>query len=93
MTKDETKKADAEKEYPTSAPPTWVAVATVITMLAVFIPNFPTLEQIDEIATVETFTARVFPEYLSIEDLAYARFAAMGLVLGVTIYSVFLQKG
>ena len=93
MVDDDSNKKETKGEVLSSAWPPLHTQILVGMFAAFFVARFPSLESIDEVATVETFTARVFPEYLSIEDLAYARFAAMGLVLGVTIYSVFLQKG
>uniref|UniRef100_A0A7S2YHD4 Uncharacterized protein n=1 Tax=Entomoneis paludosa TaxID=265537 RepID=A0A7S2YHD4_9STRA len=77
---------DGEKKVLTSAPPPWHSVLLMVTFGAVFIYLMPSLEKLDEAATVETFTRVLFPEYLDLYTMAYIR-----LFVGLTIWWVTIQ--
>ena len=69
----------------TSAPPPWHSIAIYFMLLALWTSLLPTWEALDELATMETFTHRVFPELLSIKALAYIRLSLAAIVWVTTI--------
>ena len=93
MTTTKTSPSSATMTPPLSAPPPWQAVATLVAITAVFVHCFPTLEEIDRYATMDTFTNRVFPQYLSLQGLAIVRTLFALLVFGHSFHSVFLFSG
>ena len=58
-----------------SAPPPWHSVLVLLTVISISLYLFPTFQSLDETATLETFTSRVFPELLTLRQLAYIRLA------------------
>jgi hypothetical protein len=76
---------EVKKNDVTSAPPPLPAVATVAGCLGLCAWNFPSLESIDNVATPELFTRRVFPSLLSLEGLILIRFAYFLVIATVTI--------
>lgn len=64
----------------------------VASLAAVFLWTFPSLESIDEVATVETFTHVLFPEYLSVQSLAYIRLALAMVPFSTTIYQILFHE-
>jgi hypothetical protein len=77
----------------TSAPPPLLIVALVGLFVAVFVTFFPSLENIDEYATVETFTNRVFPSLLSLKALAWIRLDIAAFCLFVSYRGSFIDPG
>lgn len=57
------------------APPPLPIVALVGLFIAVFCSTFPSMEVIDQDATMETFTTRVFPSLISLKALGWIRCA------------------
>jgi hypothetical protein len=85
--------SDKDKVYAMNAPPPIHSIVTMLGMLAFFVPCLPTLDAIDEVATVDTFTHRVFPDLVSLELLVYTRAAFALLVLAITTYSMIPGNG
>jgi hypothetical protein len=73
------------------APPPWHAVALLGVFIACFASIFPSFESIDEVATIETFTHRIFPELISLRTLGFIRLA-MALLIWHTSYSVIFRS-
>lgn len=55
------------------APPPLHAQALVAGFVAFFVYTFPSLESVDEIATQDTFSKVLYPEYMTVATVAYAR--------------------
>jgi len=91
------KKEDDEKKSTTtilqSAPPPWHAVASWVLICSISIACLPSSELLDQVATPETFTNRVYPDYVSIETLVYTRLAIVIMMIAVTLYSIFFRSG
>lgn len=66
--------------------PPWQAGFFVGTLLALSIVTLPT--DLDDLATVETFTTRIFPELLSLSALAIIRLGIASTIWMLTIYMV-----
>jgi hypothetical protein len=77
----------------TTAPPPWHTVAVLGIMTLIFITSFPSWQDVDQAATIETFTHRVFPQYMSLGALAYTRLLCCLLIWGTTIECVFFGDG
>lgn len=90
---DETVATQEEVIVVTSAPPPVPIVALVGLFIAVFTATFPSLENIDEIATVDTFTSRVFPSLLSMKALAWIRLAIAAFCFLVSFRGTFIDPG
>lgn len=70
--------------------PPWQASFFVGALLAI---SFLTLPQnLDELATVETFTQRIFPEFLSLPALAIIRLGIASTIWMVTIFMIFIDS-
>uniref|UniRef100_A0A7S3L2B7 Uncharacterized protein n=1 Tax=Amphora coffeiformis TaxID=265554 RepID=A0A7S3L2B7_9STRA len=65
--------ASSSKPLLTSAPPPWHAIATLGVIMSVFAYSLPTWEDIDQVATVDTFTTVLFPDFMNAQALAYIR--------------------
>jgi hypothetical protein len=76
-----------------SAPPPWHAVALVVTCIGVFVYRLPSWTSIDEAATVETFTRRLFPELISIQQLALVRILFAALIWGTSLQTACISNG
>ena len=63
----------APEEILTSAPPPWHTVSCIVLFLAIFLQKLPTYAKLDEVAHIDTFSARLFPDHLSIRQLAWIR--------------------
>lgn len=74
-----------------SAFPPWHASALVGALLAVSIATLP--QDLDDLAQVETFTRRVFPDLISLPVLAAIRLTKATSCWFVTIYMIFLSPG
>lgn len=74
----------SKKELPvaTGIPP-WHAQAFIGTLLAVSAKSFPSFESLDEVASVDAFTSRIFPEVLSLKTIA-----ALRLIIAASIWAV-----
>jgi hypothetical protein len=73
-----------QQEIATGTPP-WHAQFFVGTALAISVKNFPSLESLNHVATLDTFTNRVFPEYMSLKTLGLIR-----LCIAISIWIVTL---
>jgi hypothetical protein len=74
-----------------SAPPPWHSVALVVAQFSFFLKIAPSLTSLDEIATLETLTHRIFPDIITIRTLGCLR-AIMAVVIWATsIYTVMLD--
>lgn len=69
------------------APPPAHAVLVVAAMIAVFVSTIPSLESIDEHATVEAFTTTHF-EWVSTASLAYSRFTFALFGFATTVFVI-----
>ena len=76
-----------------SAPPPLHSVALLISFTVIFVALLPSLESLDQYATVDVFTHRVFPDRLSLTGLAYIRLIFALFIFGVSIHTVFIGKG
>mmetsp|Transcript_2380 Transcript_2380/g.6671 ORF Transcript_2380/g.6671 Transcript_2380/m.6671 type:complete len:324 (-) Transcript_2380:2293-3264(-) len=63
----------------TIAPPPWHSIVVFVCMTALFLYWMPSLETLDEVARVETFTHRLFPDLLSLKHLGYLRLVFAGI--------------
>lgn len=89
------RKADGAKKTKklASGVPPWHAIAFIVATFNVCFLKFPSLEALDEVATIETFTKRSFPSLLSVQALAFTRlFIALTIWL-TTFYMVFIMQG
>lgn len=85
--------SDKEKMILKSAPPPAHSIAVVVAMTTVFVSLFPSMESVDRVATVETFTHRVFPDLMTVEQMAYIRLAIAGVIWATSFQTVFLSPG
>lgn len=74
------------QEILSSAPPPWHAVGFIVLCFAILFPTLPTRSKLDEVAHLETFSARLFPQYMSIQQLAWIRAILAGAVWMTTIF-------
>ena len=81
-----------KKEVLSSAWPPFHTQILIGIFIACFVSTFPSLESIDEVATVETFTRVLFPEYLSVQSLAYIRLALAMVPFFTTIYPILFAE-
>jgi hypothetical protein len=75
------------------APPPWHSVALLGGLIGVFAATFPSLETIDEDATLETFTHRVLPDFLSAKQLGWIRCAFSLFIFSVSFKATFFYPG
>ena len=75
-----------------SGMPPWHATAFVALLAAITIQNLPSLESLDEMATIDMFTKRVFPQHLSLHMLAVMRLSIAAAALSLTVWLI-LGKG
>ena len=85
--------SEKDKKYATQAPPPIHSILTILCVIALCVPAFPSFEEIDEVATIDTFTSRVFPDLVSLELLVYTRVAFCLLVFSVTFFSAIPGNG
>jgi hypothetical protein len=85
--------SEKEKIILTSAPPPLHSIAVVFIMTIVFVGLFPSMESVDRVATVETFTRRVFPDLITVEQMAYIRLAIAGVIWATSFHTMFLSPG
>ena len=74
-----------DKPVLTTVSPPWHSMAVVGTLLALSISNMPTLDSIDKIATVDTFTKRLFPGLVTLRTLGVIR-----LLIAISIWITLL---
>jgi hypothetical protein len=74
-----------------SAPPPWHSVSILGLLTASFVHLLPSLESIDEAATIETFTRRIFP--ISLRALGFIRLAIALVIWSTSFYTTFLSSG
>jgi hypothetical protein len=70
--------------------PPWQASFFVGALLAFSLQSLP--QDLDDIATVATFTQRIFPEYLSLTSLAIIRLGIAATIWMVTIHMIFVGR-
>jgi hypothetical protein len=68
-----------------SATPPWHAILVLSVFIGVFASCLPGLQKLDEVAVVETFTARIFPELISVYQLSVFRGIFAFIIWGTTI--------
>jgi hypothetical protein len=83
----DTSSADARPVL-TSAPPPWHAVVLMTVMSALFLYSLPGQQKLDEIAIMETFAVRLFPDLISLRQLALIRAGIASMIWGITIYNL-----
>ena len=82
------------QKYPIqSGIPPWHTLSCVILLVAITIPNLPTIASLDDYATVETFTHCKFPNYLSLWNMGMIRLFIGSIVFSLTTYLVFVSEG
>ena len=72
----------------TSAPPPWHTTALIAGILAVLLRSLPSASSIDEIATEDTFSHVVFPEWLTLQQVAAIRLSFAAVMIGVSLYDL-----
>ena len=73
-----------------SASPPWHAVVAAAAISVMYIPMAATsLATMDEMATMETFTSRLFPNFMSIQTLGWIRLAIASFVWAVTFFMIY----
>ena len=77
----------------TNAPPPLHAVILVVIMTLVCLYTLPSWSNLDETATVETFTRRWFPDAVSLKQLAYIRWGFASIIWATTFQTACLSKG
>lgn len=76
-----------------SAPPPLDSALLLAAFAAVFLYTFPSWENVDQAATVETFTRRVFPQIMSLQALANIRLLIAALIWAVSFQTIVLSPG
>ena len=71
------------------APPSPSAVASVILIASVALYLFPSIEEIDHIASAEALSERIFPEYVSLDSLVFVRSIFAFFCLFITTMNIF----
>ena len=71
------------------APPSPSAVASVILFASVALYLFPSIEEIDHIASAEALSERIFPEYVSLDSLVFVRSIFAFFCLFITATKIF----
>lgn len=75
-----------------SAPPPYHSILTWIFLTCLWLYVMPSWQKLDEIATIQTFTHRIFPELISVRQMACLRFAFAAVIWTTTIY-IYFGKG
>ena len=84
---------EPKKVYVTQAPPPLPAIATVFFFILLAAARFPSLESIDQVATVDLFKRRLFPHLVSLEALILIRFAFFAFIACISIHVTVFAKG
>lgn len=74
------------------AVPPWHAVGFIVVAVLLLIQILPTLESLDKIATIQTFTERLFPDLISVQQLAWIR-AMVATSIWLTTICTAVGKG
>jgi hypothetical protein len=77
----------------TNGMPPWHSTFFVGALTAITATHLPSLESLDEMATLDQFTHRVFPDLISLRTLALIRLLLATAALSLTVYLIFLSKG
>lgn len=72
----------------TNGVPPWHSTAFVTLLAAITVPCLPSLQSLDEVATVELFTKRCFPHLISLRTLAIVRLVIAMSALGLTVHLI-----
>ena len=76
-----------------SAPPPWHSVALITLLLALSLAHLPSTDSLDQVATQPIFCHTVFPEYLSLQQLAWVRWSMAAVILGTSLQTALLSQG
>jgi len=76
-----------------SAPPPWHSVALLGLFTAIFAYYLPSLDTIDDVATVDTFTKRSFPDLVSIGLLGTIRALIAGSIWVTSFHTAVIDNG
>ena len=74
-----------DKDFVTSGYPPAHSMLALFTFLVFFAYHFPTIESIDEVATVGTFTNILFPDLVSLEGVIIIRLFLASIILGISL--------
>lgn len=66
--------------------PPWPSILFVSAMFPIGIFFLPSLEELDEISRVAVWTNRKFPEYVSLQTMAYIRLGIAAIAIGLMIH-------
>jgi len=80
-------------QHPKSAPPPLLSVLLIGVFVAASLAVLPAIETLDQDASVQMFTNRVFPEAMSVSALAYVRLAIAIFIFALTFHTTFIGKG
>jgi len=64
-------------------------LALVGCLTAILISFLPTLESLDEVATIQTFTRVLFPDAISLKTMGWIRIM-FGIILASSLFAAFL---
>jgi Na+/H+ antiporter NhaD/arsenite permease-like protein len=73
--------------------PPWHTLIVFICMSLGIFQSLPSLQKLDEIATLSTFTVRYFPNILSLHQLCFLRAAIAVFIWTVTLHMVTCRVG
>lgn len=77
-----------DKPALSEAPVPWHSQVLLIGALSFFVYIFPSMESLDEVATVETFTKVLFPAYMSVEFVTGMRLLFASIIFFDCLYAV-----
>ncbi|GKY94289.1 hypothetical protein MPSEU_000394700 [Mayamaea pseudoterrestris] len=72
----------------TAAPPPWHSILILCSMITLFLWRLPSIQSIDQDATIATFTNIIFPSFLSLRQLAYIRLAIAASIWALSIQTI-----
>ena len=73
--------------------PPWHTIILLLIILILLIGNLPTIQSLDDYATLQIITNSKFPQYLSIKGLGYIRLFIGSIALLLTLHLCFLKDG
>jgi hypothetical protein len=82
-----------KSEVLASGLPPWHASGFIGALLAISVILLPSPESLDELAKIETFTHRVFPDLVSLRMLAILRLITAISIWSVTVDMIFFSEG
>jgi len=82
-----------EKERMNRVPPPTHSVISFILIAFLAIAMMVSKEELDENATIDLFTHRLFPDLLSLQGLVFVRTMFAIFIWGITILTVFFDEG